>query len=119
MRIHNIKISKESKRKLKNIDFYSKHLYKICTNAIDMAGKWRLYMKPCSSLTMRYKQLLEHGLCQYCRKPCPACCHQTITTAGTWSLSIIQVISAPSVVMNVIRQLEFDLCTFYGQQRYT
>ena len=38
MRIHNIKISKESKRKVKDIDFYSKHLYKICTNAIDMAG---------------------------------------------------------------------------------
>ena len=97
MRIHNIKISKQSKRKLKDID-----LYKICTTAIDMAGKWRLYMKPCSSLTMRYKQQLEHGLCQYYRKPCSACCHQTITNAGTWSLSIIQVISAPSVVMNVI-----------------
>ena len=65
MRIHNIKIFKESKRKLKDIDFYSKHLYKIFTTVIEMARKWRLYRKPCSSLAMRYKQQLEHGLCQF------------------------------------------------------
>ena len=62
MRIHNIKIFKESKRKLKDINFYSKNLYKIFTNVIEMARKWRLYMKPCSSSTMRYKQQLEHWL---------------------------------------------------------
>ena len=56
MRIHNIKKIKESKWKLKDIDFYSKPLYKICTNVIEMARKWRPYRKPCSSLAMRYKQ---------------------------------------------------------------
>ena len=46
---------------------------------------------------------------------CSACCHQTITNAEAWSLSMILVIIAPPVVMNVKQQLDFDLCTFYGQ----
>ena len=37
MNIHNIKIFKESKRKLKDVYFYSKHLYKFFTNVIEMA----------------------------------------------------------------------------------
>ena len=46
---------------------------------------------------------------------CSACCHQTITTVEAWSFSMILVISSLPVVMNVKQQLDFDLCTFYGQ----
>ena len=43
-------------------------------------------------------QQLEHGLCQYYRKPCFVWCNQTITTAGTWALSVIRNHVPPVVI---------------------
>ena len=45
-----------------------------------------------SPVVIRLYQQLEHDLCQYHRKSCFACCHQTLTLAGTWSVSLIEVI---------------------------